>query len=125
MHDDKDGGSGGRALNGIESLEPADLTYAAAFKIRCLELLKEYRADLSAKQGKRVSLAQMRDMIMAAEDEAESGQRSSLVSTEDLKGWCSEKSTHLPSDMKFEYVLRFLRSLEAGGPGRENLIEDL
>lgn len=119
MHDDKDGGSGGRvqegALYGIESLEPADLAYGAAFKTRCLELLKEYRADLSAKQGKRVSWAQMRDMIMAAEDEAESGERSSLVTTEDLKGWCSAKSTHLPLDMKFQYVLRFLRSLEAGG----------
>lgn len=125
MHDEKDGEGarevGGRVLYGIEKLQPADLAYGPELKKRCLALLEGYRADLSAKQGKPVGWAQIRDMVMVVEDReiadgAEgSGQRSFLVTTEDFKGWFSAKSSHLPSDMKFQYVLRFLRSLEVAG----------
>gem|GEM_PF-5263293 len=108
----------------------AVLYYPEAFKRHYMDVLACFRDDLAERSGKPVGWQAIRDMVMQPEDErltAElSGERdrikvdstrprSPLVTLEDFKGWYHPRKSHVPSDIKFQYIERFVRSLRISG----------
>jgi len=102
------------------------LYYPDAFKRHYLDILQAYREELSRRTGKRVGWQTIRDMMMDPEDRevaAKSARlgtdnekaklRSTLVTLDNMKSWMDDGI--LPSDVKFQYVERFIRSLRISG----------
>lgn len=105
------------------------LYYPDAFKRHYMDVLARYRFALAERTGKPVGWQAMRDMVMAPEDKRLATERarrdgtdvqkdrprSELVNLEDFKGWYHPKKSHLPSDIKFQYIERFIRQLRITG----------
>lgn len=106
------------------------LYYPEAFKRHYMDVLGCFRDDLAQRSGKPVGWQAIRDMVMQPEDERLAGElsgprdrikvdntrpRSTLVTLEDFKGWYHPKKSHVPSDLKFQYIERFVRSLRISG----------
>lgn len=105
------------------------LYYPDAFKRHYMDVLGRYRIALAERNGKPVGWQAMRDLVMSPEDQRlakERGRRdgtdiqkdrprSGLVSLEDFKGWYHREKSHLPSDIKFQYIERFVRKLRITG----------
>ena len=105
------------------------LYYPDAFKRHYMDVLDRYRAELSQRAGKPVGWQTIRDHVMEREDRELAGlaanrwqvdvgtdrPRSALVTREDFKGWYHSKKTHLPSDIKFQYIERYVRLLRVTG----------
>lgn len=102
------------------------LYYPDAFKRHYMELLRRYRDELSQQTGRRIGWQTIRDMMMEPEDRAVSDSlarsgaandkarvRSTLVTLDNMKSWMDDDI--LPSDVKFQYVERFIRSLRVRG----------
>ena len=101
------------------------LYYPDAFKRHYMDLLGRYRMTLAERTGKPVGWQAMRDLVMAPDDQRlakvrghrdgidiqKDRPRSELVSLEDFKGWYHREKSHLPSDIKFQYIERFIRQL--------------
>lgn len=97
----------------------AVLYYPEAFKRLYMDVLGCFRDDLAQCSGRQVGWQALRDMVMQPEDELLAGElsglrdrikvdntrpRSPLVTLEDFKGWYHPKKTHVPSDLKFQYI---------------------
>lgn len=108
----------------------AVLYYPDAFKRHYLEILDRYRQELARMRGVAVGWKTIRNMVMAREDEIlareQGGARhrinieaarpeSTAVSENDFKGWYDKGKSHLPSDVKFQYIERFVRHLRKNG----------
>lgn len=108
----------------------AVLYYPDAFKRHYMEILERYRQELARERGKPVGWKTIRDMVMAPEDEMvvrQCGSKrdrinvettrpvSTAVTENDFKGWYGKDSSHLPTDIKFQYVERFVRFLRKSG----------
>jgi len=108
----------------------AVLYYPDAFKRHYLEILDRYRQELARQSGKPVGWKTIRNMVMVREDEMLAKERggkrdrinvettrpeSTAVSENDLKGWYDKDKSHLPSDVKFQYIERFVRFLRKSG----------
>jgi hypothetical protein len=105
------------------------LYYPDAFKRHYMELLARYREALSNQTGKAVGWQSIRDQVMAPEDQVLSRAqgdrwqvdvgtdrpRSPLVTLEDFRGWYNPQKSHLPSDIKFQYIERYVRLLRVTG----------
>ena len=104
------------------------LYYPDAFKRHYMDVLDRYRAELSERSGKPVGWQTIRDMIMETEDRDEllaaqrrkvdvgtDRPRSPIINKEDFKGWYDPKRSHLPTDIKFQYIERFVRLLRVIG----------
>lgn len=113
-----------------EAEKRAVLYYPDAFKRHYLEILDRIRQELARQGGKPVGWKTIRNMVMAPEDEKlareKGGQRdrinvettrpeSTAVSENDFKGWYDKDKSHLPSDVKFQYIERFVRFLRKSG----------
>lgn len=101
-----------------------------ALKRHYLDLLRQLKEQQSVTSGKRVGWLTIRDQIMKPEDDelaaslsahkhridVESTRpRSAMLELNDLKGWFNPKTSHLPSDVKFQYIDRFIRSIRLAG----------
>lgn len=107
----------------------ATVIYPPALKAHYLDLLLKYKADRSAKLGKPVGWQTIRDEIMREEDAKlakrvaerdrvdvkEDRPRSNDLTLFDFKGWYDPQKSHFPSDAKFKYIDRFIRSLRLQG----------
>ncbi len=105
------------------------LYYPEAFKRHYMDVLERYRATLSQRAGKPVGWQTVRDQVMANEDQKLSKAqgdrwqvdvgtdrpRSPLVTLEDFKGWYHPQKSHLPNDIKFQYIERYVRLLRVTG----------
>lgn len=105
------------------------LYYPDAYKRHYMDLLGRYKEMLSDRSGKPVGWQAIRDLVMAPEDErlarevmdrdkvdvAVGRPRSGLVTLEDFKGWYHPQKSHLPSDIKFQYIERYIRLLRVTG----------
>lgn len=105
------------------------LYYPDLFKRHYMDVLARYRETLAHRAGKPVGWQTIRDLVMAHEDEKLSKAqgdrwqvdvgtdrpRSTLVTVEDFKGWYDPKKKHLPSDIKFQYIERYVRGLRVTG----------
>jgi hypothetical protein len=102
--------------------------YPEAFKRHYMDVLERYRAELSERSGKPVGWQSIRDMIMETEDADEllaaqrrkvdvgtDRPRSPIITKDDFKGWYDPEKSHLPSDLKFQYIERFVRLLRING----------
>lgn len=109
-------------------VDPALVYFPDGLKRHYMDLLLRYKQQLSNESGKAVGWLAIRDRIMAREDalEAEAKQRSGygvkvdrprsdLVRLDDFKGWYNPKNSHLPTNMKFQYIDRFIRGLRVDG----------
>lgn len=105
------------------------LYYPDAFKRHYMDVLGRYRTALAERTGKPVGWQAIRDLVMAPDDQRlakdrahrdgidiqKDRPRSELVSLEDFKGWYHREKSHLPSDIKFQYIERFIRQLRITG----------
>lgn len=105
------------------------LYYPEVYKRHYMDVLARYRLALAERNGKPIGWQGMRDLVMAPEDQRLAQEmdrrfgidvqrdrpRSELVSLEDFKGWYHPQKSHLPSDIKFQYIERFLRQLRITG----------
>lgn len=118
-------------LRGATSAEKRMLFYYPdAFKRHYLDVLDRYRLQLARESGKPVGWKTIRNMVMAPEDERLAKERggkrdrinvetarpeSPAVTENDFKGWYDKDKSHLPSDVKFQYIERFVRFLRKNG----------
>jgi len=102
------------------------LYYPDALKRHYLEILRRYRDELTKQRGKPVGWQSIRDLIMEPEDRAVTASmaksrvsnkstrvRSTLITLDNMKSWMEDSI--LPSDVKFQYIERFVRTLRVRG----------
>lgn len=113
---------------GKKGADPAIVYFPDGLKRHYMDLLLRYKQEQSELRGKPVGWQTIRDEVMAREDALVAARmrrqklevevdrpRSDLVTLEDFKGWYHRSKSHLPSDVKFQYIDRFLRGLRAEG----------
>lgn len=102
--------------------------YPDKLKRYYLDLLLRYKNQRAKELGRGYGWQSIRDEIMSAEDEElvevmrkrkinvdVDRPRSPYLTVDDLKGWYRAGNSHLPSDLKFQYIDRLIRGLRLEG----------